>query len=98
MKIKQALLDQLNNYFILEFVSVYLLVMMLIIFTCKLLIDKNIQFDGVKKYPLGHYIYIFLTKYISLWRTSVNLWIYFILLSVIIFHLTIIYSLYHIVS
>jgi len=53
--------------------------MIIIIFTCKLIIDNNINinFDWIKGYKNGKYLYLGITKYISLWRISANILIYF---------------------
>ena len=95
--LNQYLLDILSNELILNFVTVYLLVMLLIIFICKLILTKDIQFNKLKKYPLGSYINYFLVKYFSIWQTSGNIWIFLIVISLIVFNVTCVYANYNLI-
>ena len=81
----------------LHFIIIYLLLMLLLIFICKLVL-QNKNFNFVNKYPLGNYINKFLTKYISIWQTSGNIWIFFILTCVIISNIASILSLSHLIT
>src|SRR6266481_399631 len=96
--IKLFLIETLTNNLILQFIILYLMFMLIVIFTCKLIIEKEIQFNIIKKFPLGNYIYLILNKYISIWRTSANIWIYLIVFCVIIFTFGSIYSIYQTIS
>jgi hypothetical protein len=68
---------------------IYLIFMLFVIITSKVIIDNNIQFDNIKSYPLGKYIHYFLIKYITMWGKRANLWIYFILFSLFFFYMCI---------
>lgn len=76
----------------------YLLIMLLIIFTCKLIIDSDIQLNKIKEYPLGNIIHKILVLYISVWKSSANIWIYMIVSGLIIFTLVSTYSTYSILT
>jgi len=93
----QFVLEALSNQLIFNFVTVYLLIMLLIIFICKLVLSKDIQFTNLKKYPLGNYINKFLVKYISIWQTSGNVWIFLIVISLIIFNIVSTFSTYQLI-
>lgn len=96
--IKQFLIDSLTNNLILQFIILYLMIMVIIILTCKLIIEKNIQLTNIKNYPLGNNIYYIFNKYISIWHSTGNFWIYVIIFSVIIFIIVLVYSNYQIIS
>jgi len=96
--IRLFLIETLTNNLILQFIILYLMIMLIIIFTCKLIIEKEIQFNIIKKFPLGNYIYYILNKYISIWRTSANIWIYLIVFCIIIFTFGSTYSIYQTIS
>jgi hypothetical protein len=80
--ILEALTDSLH----LQFIIVYLSTMAIIIFTCKLIVDKNINFDWIKAYIFGKYIHWGITKYVSIFRKTANFWIYFLLINLWIFN------------
>jgi hypothetical protein len=63
----------------LQYISLYFSTLATIIFTCKIIMDKNINLEFIKKFIFGKYIYFGITKYISFWRGSANFWIYFAL-------------------
>jgi hypothetical protein len=96
--IKLFLIETLTNNLILQFIIIYLMIMFIIIFTCKLIIEKDIQLNKIKEYPLGNYIYYILEKYISIWKTSANIWIYLLVFSVLIFSMGSAYSIYQVIS
>lgn len=96
--IKLFLIETLTNNLILQFIIIYLMIMFIIIFTCKLIIEKNIELNKIKEYPLGNYIYYILEKYISIWKTSANIWIYLLVFSVLIFSMGSAYSIYQVIS
>lgn len=96
--IKQFLIEALTNNLMLHFVILYLMIMFIIIFSCKIIIEKDIQFNFIKQYPLGNFIHNLLSKYISIWKYSANLWIYLIVFCLLIFTLASTYSLSQIIT
>ena len=83
------LIDNLTDHLILAIISTYLLLMLLIIFICKLLLSKNIEFQRLSsikifKWPLGEQISKLLTWFISIWQQSSSFWIFFIIIILII--------------
>lgn len=93
----QFALDTLNNHLIINFITVYLLLMLLIIIICKFVLNKDINFNRLEKYPLGFYINKFLIKYISIWQKSSNVWIFFIIIPLIFFNTIVTFSTYHLI-
>lgn len=91
------IIDLLNSNLLLHFIMLYLIFMVLLIFTSKLLIEKKFNLEGIKKIPLGYYIHFLLTKLINIWKLNSNLWIYFILINLFIFTFFSSYSLYTII-
>lgn len=73
------LVDFLTNSMYLQYISLYFATLATIIFTCKIIIDNNINLEFTKKFIFGKFIYFGITKYISFWRGSANFWIYFAL-------------------
>jgi NADH:ubiquinone oxidoreductase subunit 3 (subunit A) len=61
------LLDFLTNSMYLQYISLYFATLATVIFTCKLIIDKNINLEFIKKFFFGKYIYLGITTYISFW-------------------------------
>lgn len=94
----QFVVEALNTHLFLNFIIVYLLVMLLLIFICKLVLNKNTEFQNLNKYPLGNLINKILVKYISIWQTSGNVWIFLILGSLIFFNLVTLYSFYSLIK
>jgi hypothetical protein len=88
------LFTSLSNSLYLHYICLYLIIMLIVIFTCKYIIDRNINLAPIKKIFLGKYLYLGLTKYLSFWRNSVNFWIYYIMGSLLIFNLASSYSIY----
>lgn len=93
----QFVLDALNNHLIINFITVYLLLMLLIIIICKFILNKDIKFNRLDNYPLGIYINKFLIKYISIWQKSGNVWIIFIIISLIFFNTVVTFSTYQLI-
>lgn len=71
LRIDQAI-ELLNTNLSLHFIILYLLFMVLIIFTSKLLIEKNIKLDNIKNLPLGYYIHFIFNKIINIWNINAN--------------------------
>lgn len=93
----QFVLDALNNHLIINFITVYLLLMLLIIIFCKFILNNDIKFNRLEKYPLGTYINKFLIKYISIWQKIGNTWIFSIIISLIFFNSIVTFSTYHLI-
>jgi len=96
--LQQFMIDSLTNSLNLNFIVLYLLFMVLMIFTSKLILENHFNLNKIKEYPLGKYIYIIVNKYASFWQTSASMWIYFIIICVIIFLSASTYSLYYTIS
>jgi hypothetical protein len=92
------LFTSLSNSLYLHYINLYLIIMLIIIFTCKYIIDRNINLLPIKKIFLGKYLYLGLTKYLSFWRNSVNFWLYYIMFSLLIFNLASCYSIYQAIT
>jgi hypothetical protein len=90
----QFIINTLSNNLLLNFIILYLLIMLLLIISCKFLVKDNIEFKSIKNYRLGKALSYIINKYISIWKVSSNIWIYFILLSLIFFKLVSTYSIY----
>lgn len=93
----QFVLEALNNQLVINYVTVYLLLMLLIILICKFILNKDIKFNSLDKYPFGIYINKLLTKYISVWQKIGNFWIFFILISLIFFNFVVTISTNHLI-
>ena len=61
---------------------IYLILSVVIIFTMKLIIDKNLYNSNFREkvlsVPFGKYIDIIISKFLTGWRMSHNIWLYFI--------------------
>jgi hypothetical protein len=77
---------------------VYLLIMCIIILICRLILDRNINLEILSKYKFGNYISKFLINYINIWKVSGTFWIFLIIIFLIIFNVSSIYSLQHLIS
>ena len=55
-------LEVLNDHLLLNFIIIYLLIMLLLIFISKFVLNKNTKFNNLNKYPLGNLINKFLVK------------------------------------
>nr|YP_025895.1 hypothetical protein 29 [Moniliophthora perniciosa]AAQ74319.1 hypothetical protein 29 [Moniliophthora perniciosa] len=79
----------LTDLISLEFIKIYLLLILLIISACKLLIKSDsLKFEFLNKYSLGRHLNSFLNKYIIFWQKSSNFWVFFIIILLLIFSLT----------
>ena len=85
IQLKADLISILNNVLSLHGIMVYLICVLIFIFTIKIVIDKNISIDRVKFLPLGKFIHFILSRLISSWRFSTTTWIYIILSLLLIF-------------
>jgi hypothetical protein len=67
------------------------LLMILLIFICKLILNNNIEFNRLSKikifkWKLGEKIGKLLSKFISIWNKSSSFWFFFIISMLIIFN------------
>ena len=93
------LIDNLTDHLYLAIISIYLLLMLLLIFICKFILSKDIEFKRISKikifkFNLGEKIAKLLTWYISIWQKSSYFWIFFIITTLIIFNGTFVISFY----
>lgn len=93
------LIDSLTDHLYLGVICFYLLFVLLIFLICKFLISPNIEFQRLSKikifnWPLGQYLSNFIIKIISIWQKSSSIWIFFIMLSLIVFNGVTIFSTY----
>nr|YP_009710643.1 hypothetical protein [Amanita inopinata]QFZ98592.1 hypothetical protein [Amanita inopinata] len=93
--LNQYLIENLTNNLLLHLIMLYLIIMLIIIITCKFILNDNNQFSKIKNLPLGNFISKILTKSISVWQISSNIWIYLILFSLSIFTIITTYSIYN---
>lgn len=96
------LIDVIKDHLVLEIIGIYLLFMLGIIFICKLL-RNNLELKFLSniiifKWPIGSYIKRFINWYINLWQKSSNIWIFFIIFNLIVFHCITTYSLFRILK
>jgi hypothetical protein len=90
--------DNLYNNLLLQFIVLYLLFMLLIIISCRILLKNNIDLGKFKKSKISVFFFSYLELYINIWRVSSNAWIYFILFSVMIFISASTFSIYSILE
>lgn len=88
----------LTDHLHLSIICLYLLLMLLLIFICKLILNTNIEFKNLSKikifkWNLGEKLAILLTSYISIWKKSSSFWIFLIIIALIFFIVGIIFSL-----
>lgn len=88
------IISVLSDNLLLHFIILYLLIMLLIIISCKFIIKDNIEFTKIQNHPLGGWVKYIINKFISIWKVSSNFWIYFILFNVLVFNSASIYSIY----
>jgi len=93
----QFVLDTLNNNLVLHFISIYLLLMLLIIFLAKLIL-MNSNFNFLEKFNLNNSLKLLIIKYISIWQKSNHIWIYFIVICLIVFNVASLISLSNLIS
>nr|YP_004376397.1 hyp26 [Moniliophthora roreri]ADO51609.1 hyp26 [Moniliophthora roreri] len=86
---KNFIIDILTDTIALEFIKIYLLLILLIILTCKFLIKSDsLNFDFLNKYTFGRYINFLLDKYIHIWQKSSHFWVFFNIILLLFFSLT----------
>jgi hypothetical protein len=71
LRINRAI-EYLNINLSLHYLILYLIFMVLLIFTSKLLIENNSKLEAIKKLPLGYYIHFILNKIIKMWIINAN--------------------------
>jgi hypothetical protein len=81
----------------LHFISIYLLLMLSIIFIAKLILI-NSDFNFLEKFYLNKTLKLIIIKYISIWQKSSPIWIFFIITCVIIFNMASLISLFNLIS
>jgi hypothetical protein len=86
------IINTLNNNLMLDYIILYLLFMLLIILSCKFVIREDIDSNSIKKYLFIDSLSNLIKKYITIWKKSSNIWIYFILISIMISEIISIYS------
>jgi len=86
------IINTLSNNLLLDYIILYLLLMLLIIFSCKFVIREDIDSNSIKKYLFSDLLSNLIKKYISIWQKSSNVWVYFILISIMISEIVSIYS------
>ena len=89
------IINVLSNNLYLHFIILYLLIMLLIIITCKYILKDNIEFTKIQNNPLGAWIKNIINKLISTWKISSIFWIYFIIFNLLIFNSASIFSMYN---
>jgi len=95
---KEYIIEILTTNILLHLVMMYLLFMLIIIYTSKIILEKKINFDKLKEYPLGKMTHYILIKLINIWRLNADIWVYLILISLFIFTGASAYSFYLILS
>lgn len=85
------LIDNLTDHLYLTIISIYLLLMLLLIFICKLVLSSDIEFKRISKIQifnlsLGEKIAKLLTWFISIWQKNSSFWIFFIIIMLVIFN------------
>ena len=72
-KLTGFFLEQLNLHVVINSVSIYLLVMLLIIFVSKFIFSPDTQISSLNKYYLGRLFNKFFISYLKIWQTSGNI-------------------------
>jgi hypothetical protein len=98
-QILNFLIDSLTDKFIINVCTVYLLIMLTIIFICKFILNKQIEIKFLNKIKIfnieiGSKINHLINWYINIWQTSSNFWIFFILFILIFGNTSSLYILY----
>jgi len=93
-QIKNDLFTVLSGKLIIDIITVYLIIILIYIFTVKFLINKNTNLEKIKNWFFGNYIHYILSKIILGWEKSSIIWIYFILFSLLISSIGSIYILF----
>ncbi len=77
-------IEQLQLDFYLHIVIIYLLVLVFVFIIMKNFSKRGLNFEFVKKLPLGDYIQIIFIKIFKWWDKTNILWIYLILIAILI--------------
>jgi hypothetical protein len=77
--------NMLYDNLMLDYIILYLLVMLLIIISCKFVVSEDIDSKTIKRFVFSDFLSKLIKKYITIWQKSTVLWIYFLLFSLIIF-------------
>lgn len=91
------LVSLLFNCGLVSFVCTYFCFSLLILFTVKLITEKNINMEKINSLrPLwaGKILNYVITKLISTWKVNTNLWIYIIIIFLLIFNSVICLGIY----
>lgn len=94
LTIKSQLIDLLSLNLALHLMMLYLIFMLIFIFSIKLIIDNKISLEIIKKLPLGSFLFNLLNKVILVWSKSNTFWVYFLSVSIFIFTGIAAFSLY----
>ena len=92
--LQNQIIELLNYSFIINLIMVYFIFMGIFIFTIKIIIDKNISIEIVKRLPFGKYIHFILNKLIFIWSNSNIFWIYWIFIVLLLGTLSTTFALY----
>jgi len=92
--LKNSIIEILNYNLTINFIMIYFIIMLIVIFTIKFVINKNTFLDSILKLPLGKYFHYILSKLITAWQASSIIWIYFILFFLLIFSCSSTYAIY----
>lgn len=90
-----AIISLLSHTLLLSFIITYLIFMLFIFFTSKILLANNVD---LSKLPLGYYINKIVGNILLFTQKSANVWIYLILISLLFFSMIMNYVLYFIVN
>ena len=95
---KDYFVDLLSNNLILHFIMIYLIFMLIIITISRIIIESNVNLDKIKNLPLpiiiSSYIHSFVVKLVNVWRYSVNYWLLYTLVCLLLFNCACVYSFY----
>nr|UEX92945.1 hypothetical protein [Marasmiellus scandens] len=91
------IIDNLSDHLSLTIISIYLLLMLLLIFICKLVLSNDLYLKRISNLKLfkgyvGSKISKFLIWYISIWQKSSSVWIFFIIIMLLMFNVVSLYS------
>ena len=83
IKFKSNIIEILDLEFTAHLFLIYLVVMLIFIFTIKFVVNKEWLLNKANSLPLGKYISYVLNKIITSWEYSSIFWIYFILFVIL---------------
>ena len=92
--LQNQIIELLNYSFIINLIMVYFIFMGIFIFTIKIIIDKKISIDFVKRLPFGKFIHFMLKKLFSIWSNSNIFWIYLIFIVLLLGTISTTFALY----